>query len=348
MSSQPIADGPSSSSPGGHAEVTSREQSPPVLEFHVESYLNGVRVDTFLNRHLRNHTPFRIQRMVRAGVVWIDDQATDQFVRVFKGQAVRIRIVEPPDKLLPAEDGPLHVLFEDPWLLVVNKPAGQLAHPVGEHQWGTLANIAQSHLDRQTTHPGLLRPGLVHRLDRETSGILVLAKEHFSHRQLSVQFQRNEPRKMYLALVHGVVGPQRGTVRLPIGRAIGAMSALASVTPDARDRRPAETLYRVVERFASHTLVLAQPMTGRMHQIRVHLAALGHPIVGDAFYGEHSRQASNPLPLLPGLERHALHACRMEFSHPVLRTRMTFNAELPDDLRSAVEHLRSRMALATS
>ena len=190
----------------------------PVLNFTVEPYLSGVRVDSFLSRHLRNYTTWRLLRMVEAGLVTINDLPADITQRVFRGQSVSIRLCEPPDKLLAPDCLPLSVVWEDPWVVVIDKPAGLVAHPVGDYQQDTLANAVQSHLDQQTTAKGLLRPGIVHRLDRMTSGLIAVTKEHLSHRQLSLDIQRGQTTKTYVAIVAGCVSWEQRSITLPIGQ----------------------------------------------------------------------------------------------------------------------------------
>ena len=170
---------------------------PLTVECIVEAYLSGVRIDSFLSKHLRNYTSWRINRMVTAGLAKIDDQPAAPQDRVFRGQRVSLRLLEPPDKLLDPEPIIVPVVYEDPWLIVVDKPAGLVAHPVGDFQDGTLSNVLQSHLDRQTAIKGLLRPGVVHRLDRMTSGLIVTAKEHLAHRLLSTSNRGSCPSRMW-------------------------------------------------------------------------------------------------------------------------------------------------------
>ena len=290
-------------------------------ELTVESYLSGTRIDRFLVRHFRNYTPFRMQRMVRAGLAKIDEATVGPDHRVFAGQRVSIRLLEPPDKLIPAENIPLDIVYEDAWLIVVNKPAGLAVHQVANHQSGTLTNALQWHLDQQTPLRGLGRPGIVHRLDRMTSGLIVIAREHVSHRRLSLSFQNQQVHKSYVAMVEGVLRKPSGTIDLPIGRQPGRRSILMSVSPHARAPKPARTEFDVVNRGSNATLVRATPLTGRNHQIRVHLAAIGHPVVGDAFYGPRG-QIKDDSPE----SRHALHAERLMFAHPITGVPMSFHA----------------------
>ncbi len=297
----------------------------------VENYLDREKIDRFLTRHFRNYTPQRMQRLIRGGCVWIEDVPAEPRFRVRAGQLVRVRLVEPPDKLIEAQDLPLEVLYEDEHLIAVNKPPRQSAHPGGNYHDGTLANALQYYLDRQTPLPGLLRPGIVHRLDRLTSGVIVVCKDHQAHRNLSIDFQSGRVSKTYLALVHGHVADDRGEIDAAIGRA--PESALMSITPGATGRKKAVTRYRVLERFElPYSLVEAKPLTGRLHQIRVHLASIGHAIVADEFYG-----VSDDVHLM---DRQALHAAEISFSHPLTGTPLVISAPLPADFQQAVEQLR--------
>ncbi|MEW4529973.1 RluA family pseudouridine synthase [Maioricimonas sp. JC845] len=328
---------------------------PFTAELIVEEYLHGLRIDTFLVRHFRNYTTWRMQRMVRAGAATVDEAPADQTQRVFVGQRVRIRLLEPPDKLLDPEPEPLPILYEDSWMIVVNKPAGLIAHPTGEFQSGTLANVLQAYVDARTPLKGLVRPGVVHRLDRQTSGAIVLATDHLAHRNLSMAFETSRISKSYLALVEGVVDQSSGTINRPIGRARTGRHVLMSARPDAVDAKPAKTHYTVLERFAAHTLVRATPVTGRNHQIRVHLASIGHPLVGDEFYaangrikplhdgnGDALREVETGLPI----RRHALHAERLCLAHPITQVWMELQARIPADFAETLDVLRNQTGIA--
>lgn len=328
---------------------------PHVAQVVVEPYLSGVRVDSFLVKHFRSYTSWRMHRLVRAGQVRVNDEVAAGDRRVFKGDRVEVRLLEPPDHLMPPEQVSLDVVYEDQWLLVVNKPAGLLVHPTGENPAGTLANAVQHYLDQTAAFPGQVRPGFVHRLDRDTSGVVVIAKDHLSHRQLSLQFQQSRVAKAYFALVEGVMSTDRDVIDLPLGRVCGASSALVTTRGDALDRKPASTAYEVAERLPRHTLVLVRPRTGRMHQIRVHLAAIGHPIVGDEFYGAFgalypARRTGDPEhdaalpPMSPYIGRQALHACELSVAHPISLDWTTFTAPPADDFQRALELLRDLAA----
>jgi 23S rRNA pseudouridine1911/1915/1917 synthase len=269
-----------------------------------------------------------------------------------------VRLIEPPDKLLPPTPGPLAVLYEDSWILVVVKPAGQIVHPAGDYASNSLANVVQHHLDQQTHWRGLLRPGIVHRLDRLTSGVIIVSKEHLSHALLTEAFMLRKVHKTYVALVVGVVEPDQGVLDQPIGGIDDRDSCLMRTGADAFEARSARTEFRVLERFAEHTLVEAKPVTGRHHQIRVHFANIGHPVVDDEFYGsfgwikkspdgtvlrepEGRAESGGRMPdegLLVG--RHALHAHRIEFRHPITWEPLCLEAPLPLDIAQAVNRLR--------
>ena len=311
-------------------------QFPPDVEFIVEPYLSGSRIDSFLAKHLRNYTTWRLHRMVAEGLARIDDQPAECPDRVFRGQRVRIRLVEPPDKLLDPCDIPVTIVYEDPWLIVVDKPAGLVAHPVGDFQEGTLSNVLQAHLDQQTSFRGLLRPGVVHRLDRMTSGLIVTAKEHLAHRLLSIDFQQGKLAKSYVAMVEGQPEFDTRMIELPIGQRPGGNSVLMSAQPDAKDRRPAKTQVTVIRRCSGYAIVECRLFTGRNHQIRVHLSHIGHPILGDEYYGPFG--TLRKAPRFDGDEptecRHALHAASLGFFHPILREWMTFRSAPPADFHA--------------
>jgi len=246
---------------------------------------------------------------------------------------VAVRLLEPPDKLLPPYRIPLNVIYEDPWILVVDKPAGLVTHPVGDFCEGTLSNALQAYFDEQIGVPGLMRPGIVHRLDRMTSGLLVVAKEHRAHRLLSIDFQQGKLSKTYQALLEGVPSFQDRTITLPIGQRPGRNSVLMTAATSARNPRPAKTRIVVQRAEADRTLVQCRLYTGRNHQIRVHCAHIGHPVVGDEYYGPFGkiRRAPRFDGEPPGDNRHALHAASLGFLHPVLREWVEFHTEPPDD-----------------
>jgi 23S rRNA pseudouridine1911/1915/1917 synthase len=340
--------------------LTARLTYPFSAELTVEGYLHGVRIDSFLVRHFRNYTPYRMQRLVRAGQVRIEGVTAETDDRVYKGQSVAVRLIEPPDHLLPPEPRDLEILFEDSWLIVINKPAEMVVHPCGNYVSGSLANALQAHFDGQTPLRGLVRPGIVHRLDRLTSGVMVCTKDHLAHRKLSIHFEEGRVSKSYLALVHGVVADERGEINLPIGQWPGGGTIRMSTARDAVAPRESRTVYEVVERFDHFTLVRAQPHTGRLHQIRVHLAGIGYPVVADEFYSPAAVLHADDIVVAPStnghpvrngaspsssaaevlLARQALHASSLRFVHPITREVVTFEAPVAADIQRTLDLLR--------
>lgn len=302
------------------------------LVFHLVVHPNehGRRIDAFLARHFRNYTSFRLHRMVAAGQVKVDDHLCDVTQRVFRFETVSIHLIEPPDKLLDPEQLPLRVLYDDPWMMVVDKPAGMVAHPIGEFQTGTLCNGIQNQLDFSTVAIGLLRPGIVHRLDRMTSGLLMIAKTADMHARLSTLVQDGRVDKQYLALVEGHPTLTDQIIDLPIGSVPGS-SILMSVASNSRNPRTARTDIKVLNRLRTSSLVQCRLHTGRNHQIRVHLAAIGHPVVGDEFYCVENRVNILPESERDLFTRHALHATILKFVHPILKHTLTVRSTPPAD-----------------
>lgn len=335
--------------------VGSNHSSNVEFELIVDRALHGVRIDSFLVKHFRNYTSWKMQRIVRAGGATIDHAPASETDRVFRGQTVRVQLLEPPDKLLLPDDISLPVVYEDPWMMVVCKPAGLTAHPTGEIQHRTLANAIQQHLDTNSPSRGLMRAGIVHRLDRQTSGLMAVALTHSAHTRLSLSFEQSRVSKTYVALVDGVAANDSGVISVPIGGSPTGRHVLMSCRADAIDRKPARTHYRVLRRYSNHTLISATPLTGRNHQIRVHLAHLGHPLVGDEFYESHGRykpldeeldSGEVPREVDTGLpmRRHALHAEHLEFAHPITGIWMSFSCGLPDDFVATLQKLSNRSA----
>ncbi len=328
----------------------------------VESDLAGTRIDHFLVEHFRNYTKWRMQRLVRAGAVRIEGVPADGDARVYEGQHIEVRLLEPPDYLLPPEPAPLDILHEDEWMIVLNKAAGQVVHPCGMYATGSLANHLQAWFDSRTPLRGLVRPGVVHRLDRLTSGVICFSKDHHVHRKISMAFELGQVSKAYLALVKGRVPHDRGDVNVPIGNTPGKRTIMMSTRPDAVDARPSRTFYEVLRRFERCTLVRCKPITGRLHQIRVHMAHIGYPVLADEFYSDAAYVTRSSLlsPQEDGLEgdgstregskrewaddpilldRQALHAEQLSLLHPILGEVLTFSAPLADDMQRVVDLL---------
>lgn len=305
------------------------------FDFTVTSGEARMRLDLFLAMHKRIATRSQVQRWIRVGRVAVDGTVACRCGTLLRpGQRVDVECPAVETPSIVAEEIPLDVLYEDAELLAINKPAGLVVHPAPGNWSGTVVNAVLHKLGDAAAQLDAQRPGIVHRLDKDTSGVLVIARDAAAHARLAGSFQQRKVHKQYLALVWGRVKQARGIVRQPIGR-----------HPTERKRmtvraggREAVTRYEVVERFAQATLVRAFPETGRTHQIRVHFASIGHPIVGDAAYGGRRRDRESPI------GRQALHAEAIEFQHPGAARTLRIAAPPPDDFERAILAFREGCA----
>lgn len=290
------------------------------------------RLDKFLVGLLREFSRSRIQGLIADGFVDVDGHAAKKAGQTLEsGSNVTVRIPPPVPAGIPAEDIPLDILFENDDLIVINKPAGMVVHPAAGHASGTLVNAVLGYDPDIEGIGGEERPGVVHRLDKETSGLILLAKNERAHRWLQDQFRLRKVDKTYLALVDGKPPTPSGRVEAHIGRDPSHRKRMA-IVPESRGRE-AISEYKTVEEFKDHTLLEFHPLTGRTHQIRLHCAFLKCPIVGDGVYGRKK----------PSIEigRHFLHAFRLKIVLPGEKEPMTFEAPLPDDLGQVLTTLRA-------
>lgn len=300
----------------------------------------GQRLDAYLAARMEGESRARLKSLIQAGEVRVDGAVLRPSARLLAGQRIRVRL-PPPRKAEPApEEIPLAVVHEDAHLLVVDKPAGLVVHPGAGRPSGTLVNALLHHVRDLSGIGGVLRPGIVHRLDRGTSGLMVVAKDDATHRALARQFAERAVEKEYLAVVLGTPSARTGAVETPIGRDPVRRTRMST---RAAGGRAARSRYEVVEALDGAALLRVRIHTGRTHQIRVHLASLGHPVAGDRTYGgartppskrRSSREALN------ALDRPALHAARLAFDHPATGRRLSFESPLPEALASLVEALR--------
>jgi 23S rRNA pseudouridine1911/1915/1917 synthase len=314
---------------------------------HVPEDGEGLRLDRFLVSVLPNYSRSQIQRLIKEGLVTVGGKAAKANLAVKAGQDVSVEIPEAVDPQPQPEALPLPILYQDSDLLVVDKPAGMVVHPAAGHSSGTLVNALLHHVDDLSGIGGEKRPGIVHRLDRGTSGVMVVAKHDAAHEELSRQFQDREVEKEYYALVWGEVMAGR-RIDAPIGRDPSDRKKMSAETTK-RSRRSREAVTRIVraEHFGRMlTLALVAIHTGRTHQIRVHLSAIGHPVVGDPLYGGVHRRVPGDLRAVTHLERPFLHAARLAFTHPSDGRRLEFASELPADLHRVLDELRSRFQTA--
>lgn len=292
----------------------------------------GLRLDRWLAEAVPGLSRAKIQALIAAGGVRVDGTVHKASHRLHGGEGIEVDIPPAPAEELEAEPLALTIIHEDDAVLVVDKPAGMVVHPGAGHARGTLAAAVLAHAPEIAGVGGPRRPGIVHRLDRGTSGLLVIAKTQMAYEALTAQLEGRTVRRRYLAVVHGRVGLAEGLVEAPIGRDPLHRKRMA-IRPAGKGKQ-AVTRYRVLERYPRHTLLEARLETGRTHQIRVHMASLGHPVIGDETYGR--GRAESPVPL----EGLALHAAGLGFVHPVTGKRLEFTASPPPRMEHLLSHLR--------
>ncbi len=318
--------------------MTSEENSSLVFTPAPED--EGKRLDSFLAEKIENWSRSRLQKLIDEGDVLVGDKTVKSSYRISPADEIEVELtVVPVDSFIP-EDIPLDIVFEDETLAVINKPSGMVVHPGAGVHGGTLANALAWHFKFRSSDPKLEnRPGIVHRLDKDTSGLIVVAKNEAAHESLSAQFQNRTVFKSYLALVHGQFDTESGQIEAPIARDRTNRLRMAVV----RGGRHAFSVWSVRERFEKFTLVEVEIKTGRTHQIRVHLAHIKHPVVGDDTYnGGRDKTVADikKRKAIAALGRFFLHAERLEFDHPQTGERMKFSAPLPADLLDLLEVIR--------
>lgn len=338
------------------------ELSPQVpVTLTVEARAHGWRVDHYLSRLFPNYSRALFQKAIEQQGVEVNGLPVKASRRLRVNDIVTVRLPQVPDESLPPEDLPLDILFEDEHLVVINKAAGMITHPGKGNYGGTLASALQFHFNRLSDAAGRFRPGIVHRLDKDTSGVLVVAKDNQVHHRLAAQFESREVSKEYRAIVWGVLDRDSDWIETWI-----------QVNPRQREKmmtceeggnaRQAVTFYEVLERFADFTYVRLRPRTGRTHQLRVHMRHLGHTIVADRLYGGRATlersyftsadalpqgepvELSEDDPVVTSgdtlISRQALHAFRLEFKHPATGLPVQFEAPLPVDMQQTLDMLR--------
>ncbi len=309
-------------------------------DFQVSPELDGARLDRCLAELHPDWTRSRVRRLIDAGHVRLNRETVKPSATVHHGDLIAVDepALEPLDA--EAEDIPLDIVFEDDDILLVNKPVGLVIHPAAGNPSGTLVNALLHHCSDLSGIGGVERPGIVHRLDKDTTGLLVVAKSDRAHLGLSLAFRNRKIHKTYLAVCYGTPGKPDGVVDAPIDRHPRERQRMAVIATG----RTARTLYHVDEEIAGASLISCRPITGRTHQIRVHMAHVGHAIVGDPLYaGRQWRNLSDPQARAAcrNFPRQALHARRLEFTHPVTGKEIAFEAPIPDDIKELLETLRA-------
>ena len=319
---------------------------------------SDVRLDRFVEAQLpeqvetevETHSPFSlsrtyIQKLIREGAITVNGKSSKPGYKLRAGDQISLTLPDPrPLETIEPEPIPLDILHEDSALIVVNKPAGLTVHPAGDTQSGTLVNALLHHCETLPGIGGVQRPGIVHRLDKDTSGVIVAAKTDYAHRHLSAQFEAHTTTRHYNAIVCGVPPNETGTINTHI---IRSPRDRRKMTVTGTGGRHAVTHYHLLERYARFSLLKLTLETGRIHQIRVHLSYIGHPVAGDHVYGGGYARALHDAPspgtkeALAALNRQALHAHTLGFVHPETEERLTFSAPMPDDMWWFVEELRN-------
>ena len=306
------------------------------LHFALTDEDDGARLDQVIARHAPELSRSQVQRLIKDGHVQLSEGRAKPALAVWPGLEVDINAPSPPANTAVPEALPLSVLYKDDELTVIDKPSGMVVHPAAGHRKGTLVNALLHHVGGLSGVGGADRPGIVHRLDRGTSGVMVVARTDRAHRAIAQQFHDREVGKIYLALVWGTMKPGEKLSK-PIGRDPRQRQKMSS---RAKRSRPAFTRIEQVESLGGVSLVHVSIGTGRTHQIRVHLSEAGHPVVGDTLYGGKRKSVPPRLAALSKLDRPFLHAFQLSFAHPTDGRLMSFEAPLPIDLQTVLNALR--------
>jgi 23S rRNA pseudouridine1911/1915/1917 synthase len=299
---------------------------------------SGERLDKVLVELMPELSRAQWQRLIADGLVLVDGKATKASQRLEGNEVIEAEIPEAVESPLIPENIPLDIRYEDDDIVVVNKPAGMVVHPSPGHASGTLVNALLAHCPNLPGIGDTKRPGIVHRLDKDTSGLIIVAKNDLALRILQAQFKAREVSKQYIALVEGLIQPPAALIDAPIGRDVNQRKIMAVFPPgnsksNSKQAREAQTRYTTLEAFDDFSLIECAPITGRTHQIRVHLSYLGYPIVGDKVYGRRKQRLN--------IKRHFLHAAEISFKRPKDGVLLTLTAELPPDLQKLLDDLRS-------
>jgi len=318
---------------------------PHTIELVVPAGQGKERLDLFLTNHLQNATRSKVQQGIRSGAVLVDGRPVRPSHHVTPGETIRVALPTPPPQEAEPEPIPLSIIYEDEVLLVVNKPAGMVTHPGHGNVRGTLVNALLYHCRSLSSVNGPARAGIVHRLDKDTTGLMVVAKDDGVHARLARQFERRTIEREYWAVVWGTFRSPSGVIEAPLGRSRSDRKKIAVV----KDGKHAVTQYEVVEEFEYLTLLRLHLRTGRTHQIRVHLSHIHHPVFGDPTYNGKrimygpgtSSQRLEVQAMLRMMPRQALHAKTIAFTHPVTNRRCAFDSPLPDDMSQILAFLRT-------
>jgi len=298
-------------------------------KFEVDETSNKKRLDVFLSECLPNISRSRLKKLIDDDRVMVNTKFRSAGYKIRTNEKVEVEIPPVENLKTASENIPLNIIFEDEHMLAINKPAGMVVHPAPGHFSGTLVNALLHHCNDLSGIGGAERPGIVHRLDKETSGLVLVAKTEAAHKALSVQFKKRKIQKKYVAFVKGDVKKDKDSIESLIGR---HKTHRKKMFAGGNEGRPACTHYEVLKRFKYFTYLKLRPETGRTHQIRVHLASMNHPIIGDKLYG-----GKNPNFDTLKIHRHALHALQLELKHPIIEKLLSLSAPLPIDMANILK-----------
>lgn len=297
-------------------------------QLEIKANSDGERIDSWLVSNIEGHTRSYFQKLIDDGLVQVNGKAVRANHKIKAGEIVTVDIPLPESLDIIPQDIPLDIIYEDNDIIVINKARGMVVHPAAGNYEGTLVNALMYYCkDTLSDINGVVRPGIVHRIDKDTTGLLVVAKNNQAHIQLSQKLKNHEIKRTYLALVEGVIKENSGKIDAPIGRHPTDRKKMAV---ELKNGKPAVTYFTVLKRYASTTLVECKLMTGRTHQIRVHMTYIGYPVVGDQLYGRKNNR---------GIDGQALHAIRLELVHPVTGESMCFEAPLPYDFKDLLDRM---------
>jgi len=317
------------------------------VTLRVGSSIQERRLDKYLHGRFSNLSRRFLQDIIKAGSVTVNGNAVKPSFRLSPNDVVELTIPEPPSKDILPEDIPLNIIYEDDHLIILNKQPGILVHPARGNTHGTLVNALAFYSDRLSSGLGEFRPGIVHRLDRNTTGVMIVAKHDAAQWKIAHQFERRQVNKTYIAIVHGTPDLTRDRINAPLG-IHPKVRQLYAVRPETG--KECITFFEVIESFRGFSLLKMMPKTGRTHQIRVHLSYIKHPIVADDMYGGKlvypwQLADAQPEPQEPVIDRVALHASTIEFKHPVTEETVKFEAPLPQDMQNLLDMLRKHRRL---
>jgi 23S rRNA pseudouridine1911/1915/1917 synthase len=295
------------------------------FEYDIDPACAKKRLDVFLTEVQAEITRSYIKKLIESERVTVNGAAAKAHYKLKEGDSVEVEVPDPEPLEVKPEAIPLDIVYEDASLIVINKPPGMVVHPAPGHSGGTLVNALLHYCDDLAGIGGVERPGIVHRLDKDTSGLIVAAKTETCMQSLTRQFKERDIRKVYLALAKGTFESKTGEIDVPIGRHKTHRKKMSTHTSAGRE---AQTRYEVIRQLDGYAYVQLFPRTGRTHQLRVHLASIGHPILGDRLYG------GTLGPGLPQIERQALHAYRLELTHPVTESLLQLESPLPSDMKT--------------